>query len=126
MTERDLSRIFKAYDVRGVVPDDLDVDLVRSIGAAYARITDARPILIGRDCRLSSPEFAAALADGVTSQASDAIDLGLTSTDLLYFASGSLEAPLAALQADPGAPPARCRGRGDAATAARGASGISS
>ena len=52
MTERDLDRIFKAYDVRGVVPDDLDDDLVRAIGGAYARITDDRPILIGRDCRL--------------------------------------------------------------------------
>jgi phosphomannomutase len=93
VTERDLSRIFKAYDVRGVVPDDLDVDLVRDIGAAYARITEGRPILIGRDCRLSSADFAAALADGVTSQGSDVIDLGLTSTDLLYFASGSLDLP---------------------------------
>jgi phosphomannomutase len=93
VTERDLSRIFKAYDVRGVVPDDLDVPLVRDIGAAYARITEGRPILIGRDCRLSSPDLAAALADGITSQGSDAIDLGLASTDLLYFASGSLDLP---------------------------------
>jgi phosphomannomutase len=93
MTTRDLGTIFKAYDVRGVVPDDLDADLARQIGAAYARITDARPILIGRDCRLSSPELAAALADGVTSQGSDVVDLGLASTDLLYFASGSLDLP---------------------------------
>jgi phosphomannomutase len=92
VTERDLSRIFKAYDVRGVVPDDLDVELVRDIGAAYTRITD-RPILIGRDCRLSSPDFARALAEGITSQGRDAIDLGLASTDLLYFASGSLDLP---------------------------------
>ena len=93
MTERDLSTIFKAYDVRGVVPDDLDADLVRAIGAAYARITDGRAILIGRDCRLSSPELAAALAEGVISQGGDVIDLGLASTDLLYFASGSLDLP---------------------------------
>jgi phosphomannomutase len=93
VTERDLRRIFKAYDVRGVVPDDLDVDTVRDIGAAFARITDDRPILIGRDCRLSSPDFAAALAEGITSQGSDAVDLGLASTDLLYFASGSLDLP---------------------------------
>jgi phosphomannomutase len=64
---RDLARIFKAYDVRGVVPDDLDADLARQIGAAYARLTDGRAILIGRDCRLSSPEMAAALADGILS-----------------------------------------------------------
>ena len=93
MTERDLDRIFKAYDVRGVVPDDLDDDLVRAIGGAYAQITDDRPILIGRDCRLSSPDLAAALADGITAQGSNVIDLGLASTDLLYFASGSLDLP---------------------------------
>ena len=93
MTERDLDRIFKAYDVRGVVPDDLDVDLVRAIGGAYAQITDDRPILIGRDCRLSSPDLAAALAEGITAQGSDVVDLGLASTDLLYFASGSLDLP---------------------------------
>ena len=93
MAARDLSTIFKAYDVRGVVPDDLDADLARSIGAAYARLTDGRAILIGRDCRLSSPEIAAALADGIVSQGSDVVDLGLASTDLLYFASGSLDLP---------------------------------
>jgi phosphomannomutase len=93
VTERDLDRIFKAYDVRGVVPDDLDDDLVRAIGGAYAQITDDRPILIGRDCRLSSPDLAAALAEGITGQGSDVVDLGLASTDLLYFASGSLDLP---------------------------------
>jgi phosphomannomutase len=93
VTERDLGRIFKAYDVRGVVPDELDEDLARTIGGAYATITDGRPILIGRDCRLSSPGLAAALAEGVTAQGSDVIDLGLASTDLLYFASGSLDLP---------------------------------
>jgi phosphomannomutase len=93
VTERDLDRIFKAYDVRGVVPDDLDDDLVRAIGGAYAQITNDRPILIGRDCRLSSPDLAAALAEGVTAQGSDVIDLGMASTDLLYFASGSLDLP---------------------------------
>jgi phosphomannomutase len=89
----DLDRIFKAYDVRGVVPDDLDVDLVTRIGAAFADWSDAPAIALGRDCRLSSPELAAALADGITSQGTDVIDLGLASTDLLYFASGSLDVP---------------------------------
>jgi len=93
VSERDLDRIFKAYDVRGVVPDDLDDDLVRAIGGAYAQITNDRPILIGRDCRLSSPDLAAALAEGITGQGSDVIDLGLASTALLYFASGSLDLP---------------------------------
>ena len=54
---------------------------------------DGKAVLIGRDCRLSSPELAAALAEGVTSQGNDVIDLGLASTDLLYFASGSLDLP---------------------------------
>jgi phosphomannomutase len=93
VTEHDLSRIFKAYDVRGVVPDDLDVDLVREIGAAFAHVADGGTILMGRDARLSSDDFADALAEGITSQGSDAVHLGLASTDLLYFASGSLDLP---------------------------------
>jgi phosphomannomutase len=89
----DLDRIFKAYDVRGVVPDDLDADLVRDIGAAFARWAGAASIVVGQDCRLSSPELAAAIAEGATSQGTDVVDLGLASTDLLYFASGSLDMP---------------------------------
>jgi phosphomannomutase len=95
----DLDRIFKAYDVRGVVPDDLDADLVRSIGAAFAVWTDAPAILLGRDCRLSSPELAAAIAEGATLQGVDVVDLGLASTDLVYFASGSLDLPAVMLTA---------------------------
>jgi phosphomannomutase len=89
----DLDRIFKAYDVRGVVPDDLDADLVRVIGAAFARWSGARSIVIGRDCRLSSPELALAIAEGASASGVDVVDLGLASTDLLYFASGSLDMP---------------------------------
>jgi phosphomannomutase len=89
----DLDRIFKAYDVRGVVPDDLDADLVRDIGAAFAAWSKAPSIVVGRDCRLSSPELAAAIAEGATSQGVDVVDLGLASTDLLYFASGALDMP---------------------------------
>ncbi len=89
----DLDRIFKAYDVRGVVPDDLDADLVRRIGSAFATWSQAPRIAIGRDCRLSSPELAAALAEGITAQGANVVDLGLASTDLLYFASGSLDVP---------------------------------
>ena len=81
-----LDRIFKAYDVRGVVPDDLDAALVRRIGAAFADWSRAPAIALGRDCRLSSPELAAALADGITARGADVVDLGLASTDLLYFA----------------------------------------
>ena len=94
-----LDRIFKAYDVRGVVPDDLDAALVRRIGAAFADWSRAPAIALGRDCRLSSPELAAALADGITARGADVIDLGLASTDLLYFASGSLDIPAIMLTA---------------------------
>jgi phosphomannomutase len=93
VTVRDLDRIFKAYDVRGVVPDDLDADLARRIGAAFAEWTGLASVLLGRDCRLSSPELAAAITDGVRSHGTDLIDLGLASTDLVYFASGSLDLP---------------------------------
>ncbi|MFI5042050.1 MAG: phosphomannomutase/phosphoglucomutase, partial [Acidimicrobiales bacterium] len=89
----DLDRIFKAYDVRGVVPDDLDADIAGRIGAAFATWSGARAILLGRDCRLSSPELAAAIAAGAVSQGVDVVDLGLASTDLLYFASGSQDLP---------------------------------
>ena len=86
---RDLGRLFKAYDVRGVVPDELDEDLARSIGAAFAEWSGVEAVAIGRDCRLSSPSLAGALGDGITSRGADVIDIGLASTDLLYFTSGS-------------------------------------
>jgi phosphomannomutase len=86
---RDLGRLFKAYDVRGVVPDELDEDVARSIGAAFAEWSGVDAIAIGRDCRLSSSSLAAALGQGITSRGTDVIDIGLASTDLLYFASGA-------------------------------------
>lgn len=89
----DLDRIFKAYDVRGVVPDDLDAELARRIGLAFASWSGAPAIVLGRDCRLSSPELAEAIAAGVTAAGVDVVDLGLASTDLLYFASGSEDLP---------------------------------
>jgi phosphomannomutase len=93
VTVRDLDRVFKAYDVRGVVPDDLDADLARSIGAAFADWTGLPSILLGRDSRISSPELAGAISDGARSRGADIVDLGLASTDLVYFASGSLDLP---------------------------------
>ena len=93
MTVGDLDRIFKAYDVRGVVPDDLDQDIARRIGAAFAEWSGGPNVVIGRDCRLSSPDLAAALTDGITSRGTGVIDLGLASTDLVYFASGSIDLP---------------------------------
>src|SRR4249919_157687 len=93
VTVGDLDRIFKAYDVRGVVPDDLDEGIARSIGAAFAEWSGGPSVVIGRDCRISSPDLAAALTEGIASRGIGVIDLGLASTDLLYFASGSLDLP---------------------------------
>jgi phosphomannomutase len=96
----DLDTIFKAYDVRGTVPDQIDDALCRSIGAAFARFAlDEDPattkILVGRDMRASGVTFAAAFAEGACGQGVDVVDLGLCSTDLVYFASGHLNAPAA-------------------------------
>jgi phosphomannomutase len=90
---RDLSSIVKAYDIRGVVPDQLDEQVARAVGAAFTRVTGARRIVTARDMRESSAPLAAAFAEGVTAQGADVLDAGLGSTDLLYFASGSLDLP---------------------------------
>jgi phosphomannomutase len=95
----ELDRIFKAYDIRGTVPDQLDADVARRIGAAFASFTAADRVLVARDMRPSGIELAAAFADGVTGQGADVVDLGLASTDLLYFAAGRLDAPGAMLTA---------------------------
>ncbi|MFC5995550.1 phosphomannomutase/phosphoglucomutase [Pseudonocardia hispaniensis] len=92
----DLSAIVKAYDIRGVVGEQLDVDTVRDIGAALARILAAdgdTTVVVGHDMRDSSPSLAAAFAGGVTGQGLDVVDIGLASTDMLYFGSGSLDLP---------------------------------
>jgi phosphomannomutase len=90
---RDLSAIVKAYDIRGVVPDQLDADIATAVGAAFARVTAAAGLVVGHDMRPSSPELARAFADGATSQGADVTFIGLASTDQLYFASGSLDLP---------------------------------
>jgi phosphomannomutase len=90
-----LDSIFKAYDIRGVVPDQLDADVARAVGAAFARFTGAPRVLVGRDMRPSGVELTAAFAEGATSQGVDVGDLGLISTDLAYYAAGSLDAPAA-------------------------------
>ena len=91
----DLSGIVKAYDIRGVVGEQLDAALVRDFGAAFALLIkpEAPAVVIGHDMRDSSPELSAAFADGVTSQGIDVVSIGLASTDQLYFASGSLNLP---------------------------------
>jgi phosphomannomutase len=91
----DLSGIVKAYDIRGVVGEQLDAALVRDFGAAFALLIkpDSSAVVIGHDMRDSSPELSAAFAAGVTSRGLDVVSIGLASTDELYFASGSLDMP---------------------------------
>jgi phosphomannomutase len=90
---RDLSAIFKAYDVRGTYPDEIDEDAARRIGAALARFCDASRLAVGRDMRTSSEALARAFARGASSVGAEVLDLGLVSTDGLYFASGKLDLP---------------------------------
>ncbi|OBI22792.1 phosphomannomutase/phosphoglucomutase [Mycobacterium sp. E2327] len=89
-------RVVKAYDVRGLVGEELDESLVTDLGAAFARLMrgeGATRVAIGHDMRDSSPALAAAFAGGVQSQGLDVVRIGLASTDQLYFASGLLDCP---------------------------------
>jgi phosphomannomutase len=88
-----LDEIFKAYDIRAVVPDQLDAELARKIGSAFAAFAHSPRILIGNDMRPSGPELVAAFSDGVTSAGVDVVLLGLVSTDELFYATGALDAP---------------------------------
>ncbi|WP_371098209.1 phosphomannomutase/phosphoglucomutase [Streptomyces sanglieri] len=89
----DLSQIVKAYDVRGVVPDQWDESLAEQFGAAFVEVTDADAIVIGHDMRPSSPALSGAFARGAAARGADVTLIGLCSTDQLYFASGSLGLP---------------------------------
>ncbi|HPG27584.1 MAG TPA: phosphomannomutase/phosphoglucomutase, partial [Myxococcota bacterium] len=84
--------IFKAYDIRGVVPDELDARQAYAIGRAVAVFVGASPIAVGRDARVHSPELAGALVDGIRDEGCDVIDLGLVATPMLYFGVESLGA----------------------------------
>jgi phosphomannomutase len=78
--------IFKAYDIRGTYPDQVNEEAARAIGAAFAAYLKAKRIAVGRDMRLSSPALAQAFIDGATSQGCDVVDYGMIATDMLYFA----------------------------------------
>lgn len=80
--------LFKAYDIRGVVPDELTPDIAYRIGRATAAFLGAEEIAVGRDMRVSGPSLAAALIDGLRDQGANVTDIGLVSTDTLYFAVG--------------------------------------
>ena len=88
-----LDAIVKAYDVRGTVPDQWNAEVARAFGVAFARFTGAPVVLVARDMRPSGPELTGAFTDGLLSQGVDVVDLGLASTDLLYFAAGRFDAP---------------------------------
>jgi phosphomannomutase len=94
---RDLSSIVKAYDVRGVVPDQWDEDVARALGAAFAEFVSAESgattVVTAHDMRESSIPLSRAFAEGVISRGVDVLEAGLGSTDLLYFAAGSLDVP---------------------------------
>jgi phosphomannomutase len=96
----DLSRIVKAYDIRGLVPDELDVEVAGTLGAAAVHVLGdpvsrgrASAVVVGHDMRESSVPLSEAFADGVTAQGADVVMIGLASTDQLYFASGHLDLP---------------------------------
>ena len=98
MDMADIDAIFKAYDVRGVYPDQMDAPLVQRIGAGFARFlidedSSITEVVVARDMRPSGPELVAAFIDGVTGQGLNVIDIGLASTDMMYFASGHLGIP---------------------------------
>ena len=90
-----LEAVFKAYDVRGTVPDQIDETLARAVGEAFVAVTGAAgaAVVVGHDMRPSSPGLADAFADGATQAGADVVMVGLASTDQLYFASGSLGLP---------------------------------
>jgi phosphomannomutase len=93
-----LDQIVKAYDIRGTYPDQIDAGVSRALGTGFGRFLrtaepSASSVVIGRDMRPSGPELVDAFAAGVMAEGLDVVDIGLASTDLLYFASGSLDVP---------------------------------
>ena len=92
-------KIFKAYDIRGVVPDELDEQVAEAAGGAFVRLTGAPAVVTAYDMRMSSPGLAHAFGRGAAAQGADVISAGLGSTDMLYYASGSLDIPGAMITA---------------------------
>ena len=84
-------KVFKAYDVRGIYPTELDEDGARAIGRAYVEHFEPERIAVGRDMRVSSPSMAAAVMEGAASAGATVLDLGLVGTEMVYFAVGELE-----------------------------------
>jgi len=89
----DLDTIFKAYDVRGLYPSQIDEEAARRIGYGFGTFAAAERIAVGRDCRASSPAIVAALIEGITGTGTDVVDIGEITTDGLYYVSGSMDLP---------------------------------
>jgi phosphomannomutase len=88
--DADRLRVFKAYDVRGTVPDQLDEAFARDLGRSFVAVVGSDPVVVGHDMRTSSPALAAAFAEGAAAAGADVTIIGLASTDQLYYASGSM------------------------------------
>src|SRR4051794_7384275 len=88
-----VDRVFKAYDVRGTVPDQIDETLAVAVGDAFVRVVGASRVVVGHDMRPSSPGMATAFAEGAAAAGADVTMIGLASTDQLYYASGHLGVP---------------------------------
>ena len=88
-----VNAVFKAYDVRGLAPEQIDPTLARATGRAHAQVTGAATVVVGHDMRPTSPDLATAFAEGATEAGADVVMIGLASTDQLYFASGHLGLP---------------------------------
>jgi phosphomannomutase len=85
--------IFKAYDIRGIYPTDLNEEIAYRVGRAFAVLLDARQVVVGRDMRLSGPSLMAAVTRGLADQGADVLDIGMVSTDQYYFACATLGLP---------------------------------
>ncbi len=85
--------IFKAYDIRGIYPDQLNEDVARAIGRAFVTHLQPAEVVVGRDMRLSSPTLFEAVVSGLTQQGADVVDIGMVGTDQYYFAAATLERP---------------------------------
>src|SRR5258708_6193045 len=83
-------KVFKAYDVRGIYPAELDEEGARAIGRAYVEQFEPRRIAVGRDMRLSAPAMAKAVIEGAAAAGADVLDIGLVGTEMIYFAVGEL------------------------------------
>ena len=82
-----MTEIFRAYDIRGIFPEELNEEIVYKIGKAFVKFMNTKEVLVGRDGRLSSPQLFEALAKGITESGADVIDVGLCSTPMFYYAA---------------------------------------